>query len=76
MTESRADFAGPAADLPSTMNSSDSPGSRLEQSASLSGSPPDSRPDLRLVSSRALRAASLALAAPTHLSTMRRASGE
>jgi hypothetical protein len=67
---------GPAADFPSTMNNSDSPGSRLEQSASLSGSPPDSSPDLRLVSSLALRAASLALAALIDFSTILRASGE
>ena len=56
------------------MKSSASSGLRDEQSASLSGSPPDSRPDFRLVRSRALRAASRALAAVMHFSTIRRAS--
>ncbi len=75
-SEFRACLAGPAAELPSTMNSSERCGSRDEQSASLSGRPPDSRPDLRLVRSRAFRAASRARAAVSALSTMRRASAE
>ena len=58
------------------MNSSLSDGSRLEQSTSLPGRLVDSSRDLRRVSSRALRAASRALAAPNALVTIARASGE
>ena len=50
-------MAEPPAELPSTMNSSDSSASRDEQSASLPGRPAPSRADLRRVSSRAWRAA-------------------
>ena len=57
---SRPVFAEPPAESPSTMNSSASDGSRIEQSASLPGSEELSSADLRRVSSRAFRAASRA----------------
>ena len=76
ISESLACLAGPAAEAPSTMNNSLSPGSRDEQSASLPGRLALSSAVLRLVSSRALRAASRALAALMHFSTICRASGE
>ena len=56
------------------MNSSDSAGSRLEQSLSLSGMPAPSSADLRRVASRALRAARRARAALMALVTTLRAS--
>ena len=59
----RASLAEPPAELPSTMNSSDSRGSRDEQSASLPGRPAPSRADLRRVRSRAPWAAMRARAA-------------
>ena len=66
----RASLAEPPAEFPSTMNSSAWRGSREEQSASLPGSEEDSSSDLRLVSSRALRAAMRARAAWMHLTTI------
>src|SRR5581483_11367891 len=60
---SRPCLAVPPADSPSTRNSSQRPGSRSEQSASLPGRPPPSSAPLRRVRSRALRAASRARAA-------------
>ena len=71
---SRASLAEPPAELPSTMNSSHS--SRLVdvQSTSLPGSPAPSRADLRLVASRAWRAAKRAFWAWRHLVTILRAS--
>ena len=59
----RASLAEPPAELPSTMKSSDSRGSREEQSASLPGRPAPSSADLRRVRSRAPCAASRARAA-------------
>ena len=53
----RRRLADPAAEFPSTMNISDSVGSRDEQSTSLPGRPAPSRADLRRVRSRAWRAA-------------------
>src|SRR5215469_14700980 len=49
VTGSRASLAEPPAELPSTMKSSDSRGSRDEQSASLPGRPAPSSADLRRV---------------------------
>src|SRR5881397_3659107 len=69
---SRPSFAEPPADAPSTRNSSRYWGSRSEHSASFAASPSSSTPFLR-VSSRALRAASRAWAARTHLSAILRA---
>ena len=63
-------LAEPPAESPSTMNSSDSAGSRSWQSASLPGSELMSSAPLRRVSSRALRAASRAAAASTTLATI------
>ena len=60
-------LAEPPAESPSTMNSSESAGSRSWQSASLPGSELTSSAPLRRVSSRALRAASRAAAASTTL---------
>ena len=57
---SRACFAEPPAESPSTMNSSVSVGSRTVQSASLPGRVEFSSADLRRVRSRALRAAGAA----------------
>ena len=62
---SRACFAEPPAESPSTMNSSASAGSVTEQSASLPGRVEFSSADLRRVRSRALRAAWRARAAST-----------
>ena len=70
---SRACFAEPPAESPSTMKSSASAGSRTEQSASLPGRVEFSSADLRRVRSRALRAASRARAASTAFCRMRRA---
>src|SRR5437764_279780 len=58
-------LAEPPAESPSTMNSSESAGSRSWQSASLPGNELTSSAPLRRVSSRALRAASRAAAAST-----------
>src|SRR2546425_501541 len=69
---SRPSFAEPPAEAPSTRKSSRYCGSRSEHSASFAASPSSSTPRLR-VSSRALRAASRAWAARTHLSTILRA---
>src|SRR5258705_421982 len=69
---SRHSFAEPPAEAPSTRNNSRYWGSRSEHSASFAASPSSSMPFLR-VSSRALRAASRAWAARTHLSTILRA---
>jgi hypothetical protein len=55
-----AEVAEPPAESPSTMNSSHSLRSRLEQSRSLSGMPAPSSALLRRVASRALRAAARA----------------
>ena len=62
---SRACFAEPPAESPSTMKSSASSGSLIEQSASLPGSVEFSSAHLRRVRSRALRAAWRARAAAT-----------
>ncbi len=70
---SRAIFALPPAESPSTMYNSHSAGSVSLQSASLPGSPPPSRTPLRRASSLALRAASRARAAWLHLSSTCRA---
>src|SRR5215813_6357821 len=66
---SRPSLAEPPAEAPSTRKSSRYCGSRSEHSASLAASPSSSTPFLR-VSSRALRAASRAWAARTHLSAI------
>ena len=71
---SRADTAVPPAESPSTMNSSLSRGSRLEQSFSLSGMPAPDRPLLRRTTSRAFLAASRAWEAAMAFFTMRLAS--
>ena len=71
---SRPCLAEPPALSPSTRYSSHSAGSRLEQSASLPGSEAESSADLRLVRSRALRAASRPCAAVRHLPTIALAS--
>ncbi len=71
---SRPCLAEPPAESPSTMNSSDSSGSRLEQSASLPGSVPLSSALLRCTRSRAFRAASRARLATRHFSMIRFAS--
>ncbi len=71
---SRACFAEPPAESPSTMNSSASVGSRTVQSASLPGRVEFSSADFRRVRSRALRAASRARAASTAFWRIRRAS--
>jgi hypothetical protein len=63
----RASLAEPPAEFPSTMNSSDSRGSRDEQSANLPGSPAPSSADLRRVRSRAPCAAMRARAACSRL---------
>ena len=55
---------------PSTRNNSHSSGSLLEQSASLPGIPPPLIGDLRCTDSRALRAATRAVAASITLSTL------
>ncbi len=74
MARSRAFFALPPALSPSTMYSSQLAGSLSWQSASLPGSEPDSRNDLRRVRSRACRAASRAFAAPEAFEKIRFAS--
>ena len=74
MKRSRPCLAEPPAESPSTMNSSDSAGSRTEQSASLPGSAEFSSALLRRVRSRALRAAARAWAADTDLRMTRTAS--
>ena len=71
---SRPVFAEPPAESPSTMKSSASDGSRIEQSASLPGSEEPSSADLRRVSSRAWRAASRARIAAIALLQIARAS--
>src|SRR6185312_10044629 len=70
----RADLAEPPAESPSTMYSSQEPGSLSWQSASLPGSDPPSRKDLRRVRSRACLAAIRALAAAWDFWTIRLAS--
>ena len=67
VARSRPCLAEPPAESPSTMKSSVSEGSRMEQSASLPGSAEFSSADLRRVRSRALRAAARAWAADTAL---------
>ena len=71
---SRALTAEPPAESPSTTNNSANAGSLTEQSASLPGSVEFSSADLRLVRSRALRAAERAWAAETALRMTARAS--
>ena len=73
-TWSRPPLALPPALSPSTMNISVRATSLEEQSASLCGMPPESRAPLRLMSSRALRAASRASAARRARLQMLRAS--
>ncbi len=70
---SRPCLAFPPAETPSTRNSSALAGSRVVQSVNLPGRAVISRADFRLVSSRALRAASRALDAVTAFSTTSRA---
>ena len=72
-SRSRPCLAEPPALSPSTRYSSDREALRLEQSASLPGRTPVSRADFFRVRSRALRAASRALAACTAFSMIRRA---
>ena len=71
---SRPCTAEPPAESPSTMKISDSAGLREEQSRSLPGMPPVSSGDFRRVASRALRAASRAIAAAWPFSTIALAS--
>ena len=68
--DSRACFAGPAAESPSTINSSLSEGSFEEQSASFPGRPAVSSMLFLLVNSLAFFALILAFAASAHLSTI------
>ena len=68
---SRACFALPPAESPSTMKISHTAGSESWQSASLPGSAEDSRSPLRLVRSRACLAAIRARAACWHFVTIR-----
>ena len=63
-------LAEPPAESPSTRNISHISGSLLEQSASFPGSEPPSRALLRLISSRAFRAAALLRADNTAFSTI------
>ena len=67
---SRPCFAVPPAESPSTINSSHLDGSRSLHPANLPGKPPSSGPDFLRDNSRALRAASRAVAASTILSTI------
>ena len=67
---SRPCFAEPPAESPSTMNISQFAASLSEQSANLPGRPPPVIGFLRCTLSRALRAATRAVAASTTLSTM------
>ena len=70
MALSRPCFAEPPAESPSTMNNSELAGSFSWQSASFPGREDDSKTFFLLVSSRALRAASRALAASTIFDTI------
>ena len=67
---SRPCFAVPPAESPSTINNSQFSGFLSEQFANLPGKPPNSGPDFLRDNSRALRAASRAVAASTILSTI------
>ena len=68
---SRAPFAGPAAESPSTINSSVRVGSFSIQSESFPARPYDSTAPLRFTASAAFRAASRARCSITDFSTMR-----